>query len=48
MTTLRSLASLVWLWIKITIVLAALALAAGAVLAAIDPMHDVPYVGRGA
>lgn len=48
MTALRSLAALVWLWIKITVVLAALAFVAGAVLAAIDPLHDVPYVGRDA
>lgn len=47
MTTICSLAALVWLWIKLTIVLAALALVAGAVLA-IDPLHDVPYVGRDA
>ena len=48
MTTLRSIASLLWLWIKITVVLAALAFAAGAVLAEIDPLHGVPYVGRDA
>lgn len=40
MTALRSLASLVWLWIKITVVMGAVALAAGAVLAAIDPLHN--------
>lgn len=48
MTTLRSLAALVWLWVKLTVVMGAVALAAGAVLAAIDPLHDVPYVGRDA
>lgn len=46
MITLRSLASLVWLWIKITVILAALAFVAGAVRSAVDPLHDVPYVGR--
>lgn len=48
MTTLRSLAALVWLWIKITVTLAALAFVAGAVLSALDPLQGVPYVGRGA
>lgn len=46
MTAPRSLASLVWLWIKITVILAALAFVAGAVLSAVDPLHGVPYVGR--
>ena len=46
MTALCSLASLIWLWIKITVILAALAFVAGAVLSALDPWQGVPYVGR--
>lgn len=44
MIALRSLASLIWLWIKITVVLAALAFVAGALLSAVDPLQGVPYV----
>lgn len=48
MTALRSLASLFGLWIKITVILAALAFVAGAVLSAVDTLQGVPYVGRSA
>lgn len=41
MSALRNLAALVWLWIRITAVLAAIAFAAGAVLHAVDPLAGV-------
>jgi hypothetical protein len=45
---LRNLFALIWLWIKITAVLGAVAFAAGAALQAADPLKDIPYVGRSA
>lgn len=41
MSTIRSLAALAWLWIRITVVLAIVAFVAGAVLHAVDPLAGV-------
>ena len=48
MSTIRSLAALAWLWIRITAVLAMVAFVAGAVLHAIDPLRgEVAHQSRG-